>query len=130
MEKLLGLEPTLHLEAWHQLKGWYRAAVDCAPPPARVTLERIMAERVDLYRYVPTPGVNISISVEPLPVDDLVPTEDKVGWEVKRLQNHRSGGPFGMWAEHLNGWLATAKKKEKEEATAKQENPTEGRTVP
>ena len=30
--------------------------VDRAPPPARVTLELIPAERVALYRYLPPPG--------------------------------------------------------------------------
>ena len=35
-----------------------------------------------------------------------------------------------MRSEHLKGWLAAARKKEKEEAPEKQENPTEGRTMP
>ena len=30
------------------MKEWYWDAVDHAPPPARVTLEQIMAERVEL----------------------------------------------------------------------------------
>ena len=49
VEKLLGLDPPLHQEAWHQMKGWYRYAVDHAPPPTWVTLERITAEQVDLF---------------------------------------------------------------------------------
>ena len=63
VETLLGSDPPLHREDWHRIKGWYRAAVERAPPPARVTLERITAERVELYSYVPTPGENIPISV-------------------------------------------------------------------
>ena len=78
VEALMGSDPPLHREAWHQIKGWYKAAFDRAPPPARVILEWITAERVGLYSYVPPPGTNISISVEPFPVDDLVPTEDKI----------------------------------------------------
>ena len=74
VETLLGSDPPPQREAWHRLKGWYRAAVDRDPPPARVTLERIMAERVELYSYVPPLGANIPISVEPFPVDDSVPT--------------------------------------------------------
>ena len=74
METLLGFDPPLHRESWHRLNGWYRAAVDRAPLPARITLERIMSERVDLYSYVPPPGENIPVSVEPFPLDDLVPT--------------------------------------------------------
>ena len=69
VETLLGSDPPLHREAWHRLEGWYWAAVNRAPPPARVTLDRIMMERVDLYIYVPPPEANISISVETLPVD-------------------------------------------------------------
>ena len=64
LETLLGLEPPLHQEAWHHIKGWYKAAVDRAPPPACVTLEQITAERVELYSYVPPPGTNIPISVQ------------------------------------------------------------------
>ena len=77
-----------------------------------------MVNSVELYSYVPPSGTNIPISVEPFPVDDSVPTEDKIKWAVKRLQNHHSGGPSGMRAEHLKGWLAAARKKEKEEEDA------------
>ena len=73
-------------------------------------LIRIMADRVDLYCHVQPPGDNITVSIEPFPVEDLVPTEDEIEWVVKRLQNHRSRGPSGMWVEHLKGWLAEARK--------------------
>ena len=96
MEALLGSDTALNREAWHHIKGWYQATVNRAPPPARVTLERITAERVELYSYNPPLGANIPISMEPLPVDDSVPTGDKIKWAVKRLKNHRSGGPSGM----------------------------------
>ena len=85
--------------------------VDRDPPPARVKLERITAERVDLYRYVPPPGSNIPIYVEPFPVEDSVPTEDKIEWAVKRIQNHRSGWNSRMWDKHLKGWIAETRKK-------------------
>ena len=78
LESLMGSDPPLQREAWHRIKGWYRAVVKCAPPPAWVTLERITGERVELYSYVPPLGANTPIYVEPFPVDDLVPTEDKI----------------------------------------------------
>ena len=56
VERLLGSDPPLHREAWHWMKGWYWAAVDRAPPPARVNLEWITAELVDLYLYILSPG--------------------------------------------------------------------------
>ena len=123
------MEPPLHREDWHRMKGWYRVAVDRAPPPARITLERITAERVDLYSYVPPPGENTPVSIEPFPVYDSLPTEDNIEWVVKRLQNNRSGGPSGMRAEHLKVWLAEARKKERWEVAENQENPTEGTTA-
>ena len=85
VETLLGLEPPLHREAWHRLKECYWSNFYCATPPNWFTLEQITAEQVDLYSYVPPPGANIPIYVEPFPVDDLVPTEDKIEWAVKRL---------------------------------------------
>ena len=112
-------------EAWQRLKGWYKAAVDCAPPPARSTLERITAERVNLYSYVPSPGTNIPVTVRPVPVDDSVPTEYEIEEVVKNLQRNRSSGPSGMWAEHLKGWLAASKRK-KREAAEKGEGKTDG----
>ena len=69
---LSGSEPPLHRESWHQIKGWYRAAFNRAPPTGWFTLKRITAERVDLYSYVPPPGDNLPVSVDPFPVDDLV----------------------------------------------------------
>ena len=76
VETLLGLSPPLHREAWHQIKGWYKAAVDRALLPAQFTFKCITVDRVELYSYVPPPGTNIPISVQPFPVDNSVPTED------------------------------------------------------
>ena len=80
---------------------------------------------MDLYSYVPPLGANIPIYMEPFLVDDLVPTEDEIEWAVKGLQNHCSGGPSGIRAEHLKRWLAAARKAAKEE-TATGEETTEG----
>ena len=33
VEALVKADPPLIQEAWYCLQGWYRAAVDCAPPP-------------------------------------------------------------------------------------------------
>ena len=71
---------------------------------------------MDLYSYISPPGANIPISVEPFLVDDSVATEDEIEWAVERLQNHCSGGTSVMRDKHLKGWIASASKKEKEEA--------------
>ena len=95
VERLLGADPPMPPEAWQCLKGWYKATVDRAPPPARGTPKRITAERADLYSYVPSPGKNIPISFQPVPVDNSVPTKDKIEEAVKHLRRNRSGGGVG-----------------------------------
>ena len=87
-----------------------RAAVNRAPPPARAMLERITAERVELYSHVPPPGDNIPVTVTPADIDESVPTEDDISEAVKKLRRNRSGGPSGISEEHLKGWLAAAKR--------------------
>ena len=121
VEALVGADPPLIQEAWKRIKGWYKAVVDRALPPARVTLERITTERVELDSYVPPPGKNIPVSVHPFPVDESFPTEDDIEWAVKQLRNNRSGGLSGMRTEHLKQWLATARKAEKDREMAGKE---------
>ena len=74
VETLLGEDPPNPKEAWRRIKGWYKASINRALPPARATLERIMAEQVELYSHVPPPWENILVIVTPLEVADLVPT--------------------------------------------------------
>ena len=47
VESLVGADPQLIQEDCNRIQGWHKAAVNCAPPPARVTLERIT---VAMYR--------------------------------------------------------------------------------
>ena len=47
-------------------------------------------------------------------MEDGVPSEAEVEWAVKRLQNNRAGGTSRMRAEDLKGWLAAARRGEKE----------------
>ena len=108
VEALLGEDPPKPKEAWRRLKGWYKAAVNQALPPARATLERITAERVNLYSYVSSPGENIPVTVAPAEVNALVPTEDKIEDAVKKLRRNRSGRLSGLRAKHLKGWLAAS----------------------
>ena len=88
--------------------------MDRVPPPARATLKRVTAERVTLYSRVPPPGDSTLITIEPFAVEDGVPEEGEIEWAVKRLRNNRAGGPSRMRAEDLKGWLAAARRGEKE----------------
>ena len=75
------------------MKGWYKAEVKRGPPPARATLERITAERTELYSQFPSPGENILVTVEPAIIDESVPKEDVIAATVLKLRRNRSGGP-------------------------------------
>ena len=68
----------------------------------------------------PHPGDNIPVTIEPFAVENSIPEEEEIEWAVKRLRNNRAGGPSRMRAEDLKGWLAAARRGEKErEATTK-----------
>ena len=104
VEALVKADPPHIQEAWYRLQGWYKAAVDRAPPHAQATLRRVTAERVTLYSRIPPPGDNIPVTIEPFTVENGVPTEAEIEWAVKRLRNNRAGGPPRMRAEDLKGW--------------------------
>ena len=55
------------------MKGWYKAAAGCASLPARLTIKRIMEERVALHHHIPPPGENIPISIDSFQLDESVP---------------------------------------------------------
>ena len=127
VEVLLGEDPPNAKEVWQRMKGWYRAAANRGPPPARATVDRITAERVELYSQVPSLGDNIPVTVKPAEIDNSVPTEDEIAEAVTKLRSNRSGGPSRIRAEHLKGWLAAAQigglaeEKEKEKTEAEEE---------
>ena len=45
------------------------------------------------------------MSVTHTHIDNSVPMEEEVEWEVRRLWGNRSGGPFRMHAENLRECL-------------------------
>ena len=64
----------------------------------------------------------------PVEVDDSVPTEDKIEDAVKKLRRNRSGGPSGMRAEHLKGWISASNRRKQaaERGEEKMEGKEEG----
>ena len=126
VERLLTGHPPLTRKAWRRMRGWYRAAVDHAPPPARFTLEQITANCVELYRAVPPPlppGENTPTSVMPAHVYDYVPTEEEVEWVVRRLKGNSLGGLYRMYVNHLREWL---REHQVAEAVAEERGPAKG----
>ena len=109
VEALVGSDPPIIKEDWHSIQGWYKSTVNRALPPARVTLERITAERVAMYSYVPPPEENIPFEIHPFQVNDLVPEEGEIEWAIKQLRNNRSRGPSRMRTEHVKLWLTAAR---------------------
>ena len=80
--------------------------------------------------YPPPPGDNIPVTIEPFAGEDGVPEEEDIEWAVKRLRNNRAGGASQMRAEDLTGWLAAARRGEKErEAATKDGGGEAGRTT-
>ena len=75
MEALVGADPPLIQKACHHIQGWYNSAVDRAPPPARVMLERITADSFTLYSHVLPPSDNIPLAIKPFMVYDSMPEE-------------------------------------------------------
>ena len=54
-----------------------------------------------LYLHIPPLGENITIYIEPLPVDDLVHMEKDIEWEVRRLRFNHSGDPSMIISQYL-----------------------------
>ena len=91
------------------MKGWYKVAAEFVPPSTLLTFKSITSERVALNFHVPPLGEKIPISIKPFPVDDLVPTEDNIEWEVQRLvlRDNRFLNPSGMRSEHLQQYTGS-----------------------
>ena len=96
---------------------WYKDAVDRTPPPDRVTITTMTTERVEIYQHVPPPGEIIPVGDIPFLMDDVIPEDEEIAWEVRRLCLNRSGGPPGMRAEHLRQWLIAATQDDSTDAT-------------
>ena len=87
------------------MRVWYKDAIDCPPPPSRVALATMTAEREELYWHFPSPGEPIPVGGLPLSVDYGIPEDEEIAWEVRRLLLNRSVSTSGMRSEHLCQWL-------------------------
>ena len=81
MERLLTMNTTLPCLAWMRMQVCYGEAVDHAPTPDQITLERITAKREELYSAVPPPlRGDYYHTVSPPPIEYSVPTEKEFEW--------------------------------------------------
>ena len=101
VEYLLAFNPTLIRESWIRMRGWYKAAVDRPPTPARVALVTMTEEREELYRHVPQTGYPMPVGDLTFLVDDDILEDEYIAWEVHRIFLNHLCGPSGMQSEHL-----------------------------
>ena len=73
VDSLLVSNLPLIKEAWIRMRGWYKAAVNRPPPPARVDLATMTKEREELYWQVLLSGDPIPVGELPLLVDYGIP---------------------------------------------------------
>ena len=85
---------------------WHKMATNLPPTFARIALSQIMAERVDIYPWVPPHGDSTPIETASFTVDDYIPSMEDIEWSVYWLRRYHSGGTPCMRVEHLQYWLA------------------------
>ena len=118
IESFLVSDPPLIIETWIRIRGCYKDSIDCLPPPSIVSLDKMKAEREDLYLHILLPGEPISGGELPLSVDDGIPEDEEITWLARSLCLNLLGGPSGMRAEHLRQWPIAATRNDLPEATS------------
>ena len=83
------------------MKRWYKEIDDRAPLHTKLTIKRIMSERVALYHRVPHPRENILETVAPFMSNDSVLEEEEIEWAIKQICYNRYRRPSGMRAEKI-----------------------------
>jgi hypothetical protein len=63
------------------------------------------AERIELYMRRDPPGEPLPINIDPMPVNDGMPSEGEIRVAVAGLSNGHAGGLLGMRAEDVKAWL-------------------------
>ena len=100
------------------MRECYKDTIEPPPSlPVRVTIEYMMAERVNLYWRTPSLDRPIPVGVAPFNVEKSLPDEEDITWVVRRILLNRSRVPSGMQAEHLHKRLGESKWEEVLDAT-------------
>ena len=77
--------------------------------PTREGLDQVSADRAELYICRLPEVIQVFLLVQPLAVNDDIPTETEIEMAVLGLKRGRAGVPPGMLLEYLQGWLKEAK---------------------
>jgi hypothetical protein len=99
-------------EAFHHLKGWYRATTEMQAKPCYHTMEHQTLERVDLYARRESPGNPLPINVTLVVINDDVPTDGELRHVAGKLTNGQAAGASSMRAEHVKEWLHGVRREE------------------
>ena len=96
--------------AYNILKRWYRHHGDRPQKPTREDLRVTTQNFSQLFKAeTPSPpGDPIPVHVQPVPVDDTIPTSEEIKATISRLRNNRATGPSRMKAETLKDWRKQA----------------------
>jgi hypothetical protein len=86
-------------EAWHSLKGWYKATTDRAPKVSKMSLAAQAAEHVTLNGKVISKGDPLLIQVDKADVPVDFPCDGELWAVTRELRNgHATGGSwYLMW---------------------------------
>jgi hypothetical protein len=110
---LMAKEPR---EAWQSLKGWYKAATDCAPKASKMSSAAQTVKCITLYGRVASKGDPIPIHVDKANILDNILSDGELRECVRALWNGCAKGATGVQVEHTKVWLAIAVRKEEEDS--------------
>ena len=88
--------------------GWYKVVTNRPPPPGRVSIANMTADRITMYTCIPQLGEIIPIIKYTFIIDKYVYQGGEIYWSVQRLHLHRSGRPSQMQVDPLQGLIAAA----------------------
>ena len=63
------------------------------------------AKRVELYARRDSPGDPLPINIDPLPLNDVAPSDEEIQEVAGGLTSVRAGDASGMRVEDVKGWL-------------------------
>jgi hypothetical protein len=92
-------------EAFHLLKGWYRAASETVAHPCPQTMAQQTEEQVELYQRQDSPEGLLPINLQGPVIPNKVPSNHEIRDAAWDLLRGRMGGASKMRAEDIKRWL-------------------------
>ncbi len=99
-------------EAFHHLKGWYRAASEMQAKPCYHTMECQTSEQVNLYIRRASPGNPLPVNYGPIKINHNAPSDEEIRLATSKLSNGRVAGASKMRSKHVKDWLRGVRQEE------------------